>query len=532
MFRGRLQRACRELARHGPLEFSVGQYNILAGYLGNNTEPWFLHGLDLSEDRRARIFRRHAKKKPNGAYAYSGWPRYAEGILTPEEIKKVEAVHRTYFAWPKRKGRLVDKISDMDCDILSLVECDHYEDHFRPALAELGYDSLWRKRPRANSHDGCCIAWRRPFELLATESVDFCNGVCPLQGSIKDRTAVMALLQSEGEMVCVVSTHLHRNPEDPSQDMLRARQVGQIFRALVDFTSRHGALEAPVILAGDLNCSSFGRLRGVANTLALLNREVILHPFTFDTADVPTGNTSVTACRNLRLDAIVYQTRRLELLKVEEWSKSSPCRMPNQSQPSDHSPIVAHFRSRSNLHWMREMAKEWFSCLSGKEVQVPLSQKQLESAFWVFDPDGTGSISGCSLRKTLASLDLAVPEELPPVLSRDSFVAMYLEAVKVAGLPGLEDLQEAFHLLDRDRDGHMDLTELLQAFELCAPTEVPQHDVQELFHAIDQNRDGLIDLEEMLQFLATTWRDSPRWQPRHSLPLEVCTEPKEDWKLL
>lgn len=55
------------------------------------------------------------------------------------------------------------------------------EDHFRPALAELGYDSLWRKRPRANSHDGCCIAWRRPFELLATESVDFCNGVCPLQ---------------------------------------------------------------------------------------------------------------------------------------------------------------------------------------------------------------------------------------------------------------------------------------------------------------------------------------------------------------
>jgi hypothetical protein len=29
--------------RHG-VRFSVAQYNILAAYLGNNTEPWFLCG--------------------------------------------------------------------------------------------------------------------------------------------------------------------------------------------------------------------------------------------------------------------------------------------------------------------------------------------------------------------------------------------------------------------------------------------------------------------------------------------------------
>ena len=44
------------------------------------------------------------------------------------------------------------------------------------------------------------------------------------------------------------------------------------------------------------------------------NRDVVLHPFTFDTADVPTGVTSVTRARKLRIDAIVYQCQRLELV--------------------------------------------------------------------------------------------------------------------------------------------------------------------------------------------------------------------------
>ena len=48
------------------------------------------------------------------------------------------------------------------------------------------------------------------------------------------------------------------------------------------------------------------------------NRDVVLHPFTFDTADVPTGVTSVTRARKLRIDAIVYQCQRLELVAWEK----------------------------------------------------------------------------------------------------------------------------------------------------------------------------------------------------------------------
>lgn len=511
----------RSMSRQ-PLEFTVGQYNILAGYMGNNMEPWFLYGIELTPERRQEILKLHGERRPDGKPANPGWPNYVKGVLTPEEIKQVEEVHQNSFAWERRKDRLLDVIRDMDSDVLSLVECDHYEDHFKPALEQMGYESTWRKRPRPSSADGCCLAWRRGiFSLLAEESVEFVDKMCPVQGKVyKDRIAVIALLQSgfSRQRICVASTHLQRNPEDPKQDMLRARQVGQVLRALVDFASQHGALEVPVVLTGDLNCTSFGRLRGVANTLSLMNRQVVLHPFTFDCADVPTGVTSVTMARCMRIDAILYQSQRLELVDVQEIPDLAPHRpIPNEQQPSDHVPIVAQFRTRSNHHTMRLVAKEWFLSLAGKEVQVPLNQQQLKSAFKLYDHDGTGSISQPNFCKVIASLFGILPDRCETVcqscfaaqseLTLGDFISLYLDSVKAAGLPGLEDLRDAFDLFDLDKNGSLDLPELLHAFEQCAPGTVPSDRIQEVFHVIDANGDGTIDLNEMIQYLAKSWTE-------------------------
>jgi len=511
----------RSMSRH-PLEFTVGQYNILAGYMGNNMEPWFLYGVDMTQERRQQVFKLHGERKPDGKPANPGWPNYVKGVLTPEEIQKVEEVHRKHFAWETRKDRLLEVIEEMDADVLSLVECDHYEDHFKPALEKMGYDSTWCKRPRPSSADGCCLAWRRGiFEFIAEESVEFVDKMCPKEGKVyKDRIAVIALLRSRisKRRVCVASTHLQRNPEDPTQDMLRARQVGQVLRALVEFTSQHSAVDVPVVLTGDLNCTSFGRLRGVANTLSLMNREVVLHPFTFDCADVPTGVTSVTMARCMRIDAILYQSQRLELVDVQEIPDLTPhLPIPNAQQPSDHVPIVAQFRTRSQHHTMREVAKEWFLSLAGKEAQVPLNQHQLESAFKLYDYDGTGSISQPNLRKVLASLFGILPDRCETVcascfangseLTCQNFISMYLDSVKAAGLPGLEDLRDAFDLFDSDKNGSLDLSELLYAFEQCAPSTVPSERIKEVFHIIDANGDGTIDLDEMVQYLAKSWTD-------------------------
>ena len=518
--------ALQRVLRRQPLEFTVGQYNILAGYMGSNMEPWFLYGVDMPPERRKEILRLHGERLPDGKPANPGWPNYVKGVLTPEEIQTVEETHRRCFAWEVRKDRLLDQIREMDCDLLSLVECDHYDDHFRPALEKLGYASTWRKRPRPTSDDGCCVAWRRClFDLVQATAVEFVDKLCPVRQKVfKDRIAVVALLQSKitGQKVILVSTHLQRNPEDPKQDMLRARQVGQVLRVLADFVysfpASSGVAEAPVILTGDLNCTSFGRLRGVANTISLLNREVRLHPFTFDCSDAPTGVTSVTMARCMRIDAILYQAQCLELVDVHEIpdiSLDQP--IPSDEQPSDHVPIVAQFRCRSKLHTSRQLAREWFRNMAGKESQVPLNQRQLDSAFKLYDYDGTGSVSLANLRKVLGQLFDILPDaaeevlkRVPEEMSHKDFVALYLGAVKAAGLPGLADLREAFALFDKDNSGALDLQELLAAFEECAPASIQPETITALFDAMDANGDGTVDLEEMIAFLAKTWADSFR----------------------
>jgi len=80
----------RCLLKRQPLEFTVGQYNILAGYLGNNMEPWFLYGVDMPDERRKEVFKMHGERLPNGKPKNAGWPNYVKGILSDAEIATVE----------------------------------------------------------------------------------------------------------------------------------------------------------------------------------------------------------------------------------------------------------------------------------------------------------------------------------------------------------------------------------------------------------------------------------------------------------
>ena len=72
--------------------FTIAQYNILAGYLGNNTEPWFMYGVDMPAARRKSICQKHTERGPDGKYLNVGWPNYVTGILSDDEIAAVEQV--------------------------------------------------------------------------------------------------------------------------------------------------------------------------------------------------------------------------------------------------------------------------------------------------------------------------------------------------------------------------------------------------------------------------------------------------------
>ncbi|CAK0801438.1 unnamed protein product [Prorocentrum cordatum] len=218
--------------RQMPLQFTVGHYNILAGYMGANMEPWFLYGPDLRPSRRRKVLEQHAAVGRDGRPAHPGWPNYARGVLTDEDRDRRGGGRAPAALRVERPqgDRLLEVIERLNTDVLSLVECDHYEDHFRPALVSLGYESVWRKRPRPTSKDGCCIAWRRNmFDLVGERKIEYRD-----KRDIKDRIALAVLLRVRlnGAMLCVVSTHLARNPEMIELDYLRTRQLLQLVETI------------------------------------------------------------------------------------------------------------------------------------------------------------------------------------------------------------------------------------------------------------------------------------------------------------
>ncbi len=70
-------------------EFTVVQYNILAGYLGDNTQPWFLYGIDLTDEQRKRIMSKFYERDESGKFVNEGWPKFVDGVLTPDEMAAV-----------------------------------------------------------------------------------------------------------------------------------------------------------------------------------------------------------------------------------------------------------------------------------------------------------------------------------------------------------------------------------------------------------------------------------------------------------
>ena len=81
-----LEAHCSELSPR----FSLAQYNILASYLGRNTEPWFLYGADVDAERRGAILKKFYERDSDGKIKNAGWPAYVKGLLTAEEIARVE----------------------------------------------------------------------------------------------------------------------------------------------------------------------------------------------------------------------------------------------------------------------------------------------------------------------------------------------------------------------------------------------------------------------------------------------------------
>lgn len=502
------------------LSFTVGQYNLLAGYLGNNTEPWFLYGVDMPPERREQVSQKHQQRGPDGRPVNEGWPAYVQGILSEEEIAEVERINTLHFSWDTRQARLMTVIKNMKADILSLVECDNFEDFFKKELDALGYDCLWEKRPRNASKDGCCVAWRRSaFDLVASTVLQYVDREDPVSKKIfKDRVALCCALKSRhtGATLCFTSTHLCRNPECVKSEMVRARQIAQLTNFIDQFMQEHNFQDRPLLLAGDMNARCLGRLVAAANLVTMVLGDEVVNPFSFDVRLVPTTATSVTTARNVKIDALLYNCQNFEIAHLGDMPELSPQDpLPNAEHPSDHIPVVAQFRIRPGLDKGVSRAMQWYLTVSDQVPDHPLTLKHLRDAFAAFDFDGTGVVTPADMKTSLTvTIGVYQEDDLEKVVSQvpkegmgfASFVDIYRQGIVRNGVMGMQKLFRSFEVFDSNSDGQIDITEFLVAAENLLPGLCASDGrLRTFFAEVDTDNSGSISLQEFDAALLARW---------------------------
>ena len=400
-----------DLERVTPKEFEVIHYNVLADQAGTNMQPWFCYGADLTlDERRDLLTNFYASGDTFKRMPDKGWPLWAIDVLSPERIKAVEEYDAEIFQWERRRERLFAKVAShqVGCrvrspDIITLAECDHFDDFWQARLEQLGYESMWRKRPRKSARDGCAIAWRAStFECVASSGFDFGS---KLGSDDLDRTCCFALLRWRRDpsvRLLVATTHLARNPESEAAQMARGFQYGSIFRELLAFAGAHDAEEVPVVLTGDLNAKDCDELAGIARALVRL-LESPTHPLLWSVMDAPTPPTTITEERHLRIDYLLYQSASLALTGVGNVPQLTEP-IPNEAQPSDHLPVSARLVLKPHWAQVEEDARQWLAAVSGTTSVRPLSGDALRLAFTFFDRDASGLVSLVQLEAGMQNL--------------------------------------------------------------------------------------------------------------------------------
>ncbi len=135
-------------------------------------------------------------------------------------------INKDLIVWENRFPRLLTEILKDEPDVVCLqeVQDSHYESDFLPAMKEVGFDGVYKKRTH-DKQDGCAIFYKSDvLQLLDQTSVEYYQ---PQVGILdRDNIALLAKFRhkarGQNHMFVVATTHLLYNPR---RDDVRLSQM-------------------------------------------------------------------------------------------------------------------------------------------------------------------------------------------------------------------------------------------------------------------------------------------------------------------
>ncbi|XP_026790258.3 protein angel homolog 1 [Pangasianodon hypophthalmus] len=164
------------------------------------------------------------------------------------------------LAWENRLENILKELQTWEPDIICLQEVqeNHFQEQMYPALIEMGYDCVYKRRT-GNKTDGCAVCYNtKCFTQLSVRLLEFQRHECELLD--RDNVGIVLLLQpttAHGDdttfrPICVANTHLLFNPR---RGDVKLAQLA-IMLAEIDSMVRQCKVkgrECEIILCGDFN---------------------------------------------------------------------------------------------------------------------------------------------------------------------------------------------------------------------------------------------------------------------------------------
>ncbi|KAL0969134.1 hypothetical protein UPYG_G00222990 [Umbra pygmaea] len=166
------------------------------------------------------------------------------------------------LSWDYRFPNLIREFKKWEPDILCLQEVqeDHFKDQLHPALSDMGYTCVYKRRTR-NKRDGCVICYRSDrFSQMSESLVEFYRPDCEVLD--RDNVGIVLLLQpivTQGSEVtfkspplCVATTHLLFNPKRGDIKLAQLAVLLAEIDCVVNNCKVNGE-PCNVVLCGDFN---------------------------------------------------------------------------------------------------------------------------------------------------------------------------------------------------------------------------------------------------------------------------------------